>query len=63
LGGDVRGGTIGKARDRAGGSRQHLFNASAPVIGIHSDANLLFVNYSESLYANVTSLNKTNGND
>jgi len=46
--------------DQAGGSRQHLFNASAPVIGIHSDANLLFVNYSESLYANVTSLNKTN---
>ncbi|MDB6004807.1 MAG: hypothetical protein JWR15_1794 [Prosthecobacter sp.] len=43
----------------AGGGETQLVNAAQTVQAIHSDGNLLFLNYSSSLYARFISLNKT----
>ena len=43
----------------AGAAETQLLNTAQPVQSIHSDGNLLFINYSSSLYARFVSLNKT----
>lgn len=43
----------------AGGAETQLLNTAQPVQSIHSDGNLLFINYSSSLYARFVSLDKT----
>jgi len=45
--------------DADGGGRTHVLNAQDPVIALHSDGNLLFVNHTAGLYARFISVNKT----
>ncbi len=42
-----------------GAVRTHLINLPSPISAIHSDGNLLFLNYSIDLYARFVSINKS----
>jgi len=44
----------------SGTSRTHLINLPSAISAIHSDGNLLFLNYSIDLYARFVSINKNN---
>lgn len=44
----------------SGASRIHLINLPSTISAIHSDGNLLFLNYSIDLYARFVSINKNN---
>jgi len=46
--------------DSTGAGRKHLINLPTPITAIHSDGNVLFLNYSISLYARFVSINKSN---
>lgn len=45
--------------DTSGKNRTHLINVQDNVIGIHSDGNVLFVNYSSDLNAQLLSIDKS----
>ena len=45
--------------DSTGGGRTHLINLQFAVSAIHSDGNILFVNFSTDLYARLISVDKT----
>ncbi len=46
--------------NNSGTSRTHLINLPSAISAIHSDGNLLFLNYSIDLYARFVSINKNN---
>jgi len=45
--------------DLEGSNGRHLINTLSPVKAIHSDGNLLFINYTSGLYTRAVSINKT----
>jgi hypothetical protein len=53
-------GQVAYRYDSTGASRTHLINLPTPITAIHSDGNVLFLNYSISLYARFVSINKSN---
>jgi fibronectin type 3 domain-containing protein len=52
-------GTAVKRYDLSGGNELHILNAPSSVISLHLDGDVLFVNYSGSLYARFTSVTKS----